>query len=77
MVDNQFRMLIEYEVNHRKVSKLGILGAILGPLTLNRLFWQVNYYFQANERLGMDWYLARRKDMDLYDSRARFERAAT
>lgn len=76
MVDNQFRMLIEYEVNHRKVANMGIIGDILGLLTFGRLFCQVSYYFQMNERLGASWYLARGADMRMYDTHKRFERTA-
>lgn len=76
MVDNQFRMLIEYEVNHRKVSNMGIIGDILGLLTFNRLFCQVLYYFQMGERLGCTWYLALRADMRMYDTHKRFARTA-
>lgn len=74
MIDNQFRMLVEYEIKHRKVSNLGPMGALFGLLTFGRLFWQISYYYQNGERLGMDWYLMRRKDAALYDSRARFAR---
>lgn len=74
MVDNQFRMLIEYEVNHRKVANMGLIGQVLGLPFRNRLFMFVTYYFQSNERLGVDWYFARRKDMRMYDTHARFER---
>lgn len=76
MVDNQFRMLIEYELKHRKVSNLGPMGAVLGLLFFNRLYMHINYYFQTNERLGMDWYLASSKDFSMYDTHARFERTS-
>lgn len=76
MVDNQFRMLIEYEWLHRKVANLGLIGYLLGGLTANRLYMHINYYFQTNERLGMDWYFARNRDFAMYDTHARFERTA-
>lgn len=74
MVDNQFRMLIEYEWMHRKVSNLGIIGSLLGGLFLNRLYMHINYYYQTSERLGMDWFIASNKDFRMYDTHARFER---
>lgn len=77
MVDNQFRMLIEYEYMHRKVSNLGVMGSVLGLLFLNRLYMHINYYFQTSERLGMDWFLASKRDFLMYDTHARFERTAT
>lgn len=72
MVDNQFRMLCDYEINHRKVANMGMVGAAVSAVFLNRLFMRVKYLFQSNERLGMQLYLLRTKDMELYDSYARF-----
>lgn len=74
MVDNQFRMLIEYEVMHRKVSSAGIAGRLLAAPFLGRLFVRVTYYYQMGEKLGSGWYLMRRKDAALYNTNAVFER---
>lgn len=74
MIDNQFRMLTEYEVNHRKVSNMGIFGALIGALFLNRLFMRVKYLFQASERLGWHLSIAHKKDMDMYDTYAKLKR---
>lgn len=74
MIDNQFRMLIEFEVNHRRFSSMGVIGGVLGLLTLDRVFMHVTYLFQTNERLGAGLYLLRMRDVDVYDSYARFER---
>lgn len=72
MVDNQFRMLCDYEVNHRKVAHMGMVGAAVGALFAGRLFMRVKYLFQSNERLGMQLSILRSKDMELYDSYATF-----
>lgn len=74
MIDNQFRMLTEYEINHRKVSNMGFFGALIGALFLNRLFMRVRYLFQANERLGWHLCICHRRDMDMYDTYARLKR---
>lgn len=74
MIDNQFRMLCEYEVNHRKVSNMGIFGALIGACFFNRLFMRVKYLFQASERLGWHLSLAHQKDMDMYDTYAKLKR---
>lgn len=74
MVDNQFRMLIEYEVNHRKVSSAGIAGKVLAAPFLGRLFVRVTYYFQMGEKLGSEWFLMHKRDAALYDTNAVFER---
>lgn len=74
MVDNQFRMLVEYEIIHRKMSTAGMIGWLLSLPFLGRLFVRVKYYFQMNERLESQWYIAKRKDMLVYDTFATFER---
>lgn len=76
MIDSQFRMLIEEEVNHRRVSTMGFFGFLASLLFLGRLFMQVSYLYQSNERLGMSFFVGRRKDMAMYDSYARFDRVA-
>ena len=75
MIDNQFRMLVEYEINHRRVSSMGVIGWLLSLLFGgNKLFCWVEYLFQTNERLGASWYLAKRKDFAMYDSFKKFEK---
>ena len=74
MVDNQFRMMIEYEVKHRKLSNFGVWGALIGALFLGRLFLHVTYYYAMKERLETDWYVAKKADMRMYDSYKRFQR---
>lgn len=77
MIDNQFRMLIEYQVDHRKVSTAGMAGAVMAAPFGGRLFARVLYYYQMGERLGTEWYVARKKDMALYDTHARFDYVQT
>jgi hypothetical protein len=74
MIDNQFRMLTEYEVNHRKVSNMGFFGALIGFCFANRLFMKVKYLFQCSERLGWNLSIARKRDMDMYDTYAKLRR---
>lgn len=75
MVDNQFRMLVEYEVNHRKMSSAGMVGWLLSLPFLGRLFVRVTTFYQMNERLESQWYIAKRKDMRVYDSFKTFEQS--
>lgn len=75
MIDNQFRMLIEVEHNHRRVSSIGPIGYLATMLCGGRLFLCVRYLYQVNERLGMDLYRFSRKDMQMYDTWSRFDRA--
>lgn len=76
MVDNQFRMLVEVEHNHRRIQSMGPVGSLLALPFAGRLFLVVRYLYQCSERLGMDLLLASPGDMRMYDSYARFERSA-
>ena len=75
MVDNQFRMLIEVEHNHRRIGSMGPVGAILAAPLRGRAFLVVRYLYQCNERLGMEFFRGNRRDMLMYDSYARFDRS--
>lgn len=74
MIDNQFRMLIEREYNHRRIRSMGPVGYAISLLFLHRMFLVVRYLYQAQERLGMDALLVSKRDTEMYDSYARFER---
>jgi len=74
MIDNQFRMLIEREYNHRRITSMGPVGALLALPFRGRLFLVVRYLYQSNERLGMELLTASKADMRMYDSYARFNR---
>ena len=71
MIDNQFRMLVEYEINHRKVSNMGIGGAIVGALFRNRLFCMVKNLFYTNENIGVRSTIGLNRDMKMYDTYAK------
>lgn len=73
MIDNQFRMLIEVEVNHRRVSQFGIVGWLMALPFRGRLIMAVKSMFQIKERIGSQWFLASKKDWQMYDSYKRFE----
>lgn len=74
MIDNQFRMLIEVEHNHRRITSMGPVGSLIAAPLRGRLFLVVRYLYQCNERLGMSVFRGSKKDMMMYDSYARFER---
>lgn len=73
MIDNQFRMLVDYEVNHRKLGQMGLIGELLDLLTFHRLMCRVKSNYQCNEHIGTSFAIARRKDWELYDSYKTFE----
>lgn len=75
MIDNQFRMLCEFDVNHRNVRFLPGVGGFLGLVTGNRAFLTVTYLIQNGknkERVGSHWYISSDRDRAMYDSYARF-----
>lgn len=72
MIDNQFRMLVEVEHNHRRITSMGPVGYAVSAPFGGRLFLVVRYLYQAGERLGMQLMTAGRADMSMYDSYARF-----
>ena len=74
MIDNQFRMLIEIEHNHRRIGSMGPVGALLSVPFGGRSFLVVRYLYQCNERLGMELFRGSRRDLLMYDSYARFDR---
>lgn len=76
MVDNQFRMQVETEHNHRRLKSGGALGWLLSMLVGGNLMLDVKYLLYAGkrERLGMELFRPGRKDFAMYDSYARFAR---
>lgn len=77
MIDNQFRMLCEYEINHRKVAHMGLFGSAVSALFRGLLFMRVKYLYQTNERLGMQLSVGNKHDMAMYDSYARLKKVSS
>lgn len=73
MIDNQFRMLIDVEHNHRRISSMGVVGWLISLLFRGNLFLDVRYVAQGHERLGCDLFKPSSKDFAMYDSYARFK----
>lgn len=71
MIDNQFRMLVETEYNHRKVRSMGPVGGLVSLPFGGRLFAVVRYLYGPHERLGMDLIVPSKSDMLMYDSYAK------
>lgn len=74
MIDNQFRMLIETEHNHRRISSMGLVGGAVSLLTLGRLRMVVSYLYQTNERLGMSLFMPGTRDFKMYNTYAMFNK---
>lgn len=73
MIDNQFRMLIEIEVNHRACTSMGLFGAVMQILPIKMFFW-VKLLYQTREPLGMRPYVLQRRHSRLYDTNARLQK---
>lgn len=74
MIDKQFRVLLEYEVNHRNCSNYGLFGFMLNVLTFGKHFLAVRYYYGKNDRLDSSFIRFRKKYSRLYNSYRAFER---
>lgn len=72
MIDNQFRMLVDVEHNHRRISSMGVFGWLISRLFKGNLFLDVRYVAQGHERLGCELFKPSQKDFAMYDSYARF-----
>ena len=68
MIDRQIRSLIEYEVQHRKVSNIGVGGKIFSLLAGGGLFVALRMWYPQHERIGTDWFKYRRKYGSFYDT---------
>lgn len=73
MIDNQFRMLVEYDVIHRKVGNYGVFGWLLALPFAGRLCVTNRVYVPLKEKLDSDWMVISKRDIRMYDSYARFE----
>ena len=67
-IDRQIRSLFEYEIKHRKVNNFKI-----GKLLPVPIFACVSYWYGVNERLGVEFFIYRRKWGKFYDSYGTFE----
>ena len=74
MIDAQFRMVAEYEVRHRKLSRYGFWGALLSVPFGGRLFAKQTRLMQTGEVMGSELFFAWPWYFRMYDTRKRFER---
>lgn len=76
MIDRQIRSLIEYEYIHRKVSNFGFKGMILSLFMGGNVFVAVKVWYPLKEKVGHDFFRARKKLFRLYDTYGSFDRSA-
>lgn len=75
MIDNQFRMLVDMEHNHRRIQSMGVPGWVFNKLCGGHVFLDVTYVCpatQGKERLSASLFWPNRKDFAMYDSYALF-----
>lgn len=73
MIDTQFRMNVDYEIIHRKVSTMGAVGFFMSLPFMGRLFVHVETMFQSGDKIGASYHVPRKADMEMYDTRATFD----
>lgn len=72
MVDKQIRGLIEYECIHRKVGNIGKSGKVISAILGGNMHLCVRVYCPLKQKVGTDWFRARKGLYGLYDSYTRF-----
>lgn len=73
MLDRQIRCLIEYEQIHRKVSNYGFWGKLISVATVGKLFVSVKVWYPLREKVGSEFFKAKRRYYHLYDTYKHFE----
>lgn len=72
MIDRQIRSLIEYEFIHRKVSNFGLFGKIFSLFFGGNLFVSVKVWYPLKEKVGSEFFRAKKFYYKLYDSYSDF-----
>jgi zona occludens toxin len=74
MLDRQIRSLIEYEFIHRKVSNFGFGGKVISFFTGGHLFVSVKMWYPLHQKVGSEFFRAKRFYFRLYDTFVLFDR---
>lgn len=73
MLDRQIRSLIEYEYIHRKVSNFGWKGKLLSLFAFGNLFVTVKVWYPMKQKVGSEFFRAKKMYYGLYDTFATFD----
>lgn len=73
MLDRQVRSLIEYEVVHRKISRAGFMGFIVGLFCHDNLYVAVTRWYPLRERLEGNFFFGTARLFEIYDSYNHFD----
>lgn len=77
MLDRQVRSLIEYDTIHRKVSRAGYLGLVVGLFTGGNLYIASKHWYPIHERVESTFFLGRNRIYEIYDSYNHFDAPGT
>lgn len=72
MLDKQVRLLVEYQVIHRKVTNFGIFGLLIKLFCFGDVFLGIETWYQIKEITNRDFFKARKKYYSLYDTFSTF-----
>lgn len=72
MIDKQVRALLEYEYLHRKIKNIGKFGFILSLIVGGNLHITIKIYKPLNEKVGKEFFRAKKNVYKLYDTYNRF-----
>lgn len=73
MLDRQVRCLLEYETIHRKISRFGFLGSLIGLLCGGNLYIAIKKWYPLKEKVGSDLFMGGKKLFAIYDSYNHFD----
>lgn len=73
MLDRQIRGVIENDYVHRKISRAGKIGAVLGFLTGGSLFMYIKKWYPINQKIDSQFFMGNKKLYALYDSYNHFD----
>lgn len=73
MIDKQFRSLVEYECNHRRISHYGFLGILLRKLCFSEIFYCCDTLYAAKIKTGGRFFRCSKKLAAMYDSYTTFQ----
>lgn len=73
MIDKQFRSLLEYEVNHRKLRNYGMFGKVLSLFMFGNYFYACKYFVGNKVKIDGEFIRYRKKIGSLYDSYGMFQ----
>lgn len=68
MIDKQIRAVLEYDVTHRKLASIGLIGWITKFLTFSTWFLAITRYYAINEVIDREWFRYSKKLAKMYNS---------